>query len=114
MSIATNSCVAIFIGLFVSSMVMQWIRAKKRQKLVRMIDPTMLTPADQNKWGSVENSFDFMFKDFRKLQILKRNSDKCSDDIQVKLGHYRRFSRMELLVTTFMLLFASTAYLFCD
>lgn len=113
MNVATNTCIAIFIVLLLSSMVMQFIRAKKRQKLVRMVDPNLLDPTDHHKWVSIGNSFDFMFKDFRKLQILKRNSEKFADDIRVKLGHYRKFSQAEILVTLSMFLFGSTAYLFC-
>jgi len=95
-------------------MVMQFILAKKRQKLVRKFNPAVLNSTDQNKWVSVENSFDFMFKDFRKLQVLKRNTDSCSDLILEKLGQYRRFSRLEMVVTSSMLLFGLTAHLFCE
>jgi hypothetical protein len=95
-------------------MVMQFIRAKKRQKLVRKFDPAELNSTDQHKWVAVENSFDFMFKDFRKLQILKRNTDSCSHHILEKLGQYRKFSRLEMLVTSSMILFGLTAHLFCE
>lgn len=114
MSITTSTCVTVFIALFISSMVMQFIRAKKRQKLVRMVDPERFLTADQQKWSSIENSFDFLFKDFRKLQILKRNSDKQPDVIQMKLGDYRRWSRAEIIVTVSMLTFALFAYRICS
>ena len=114
MSITTSTCIAVFIALFIGSMVMQFIRAKKRQKLVRMVDPTKLLTADQQKWISIENSFDFMFKDFRKLQILKKNSEKLSDVIHMKLGDYRRWSRAEIIVTVSMLTFALFAYRICS
>ena len=113
MNFPTSFCVILFLGLFIASVVMQWIRAKKRQQLVRMVDPQILDAGDQSKWLSINNSFDFLFKDFRKLQILKRNSEKFADDIRVKLGHYRKFSKAEILVTLSMFLFGSTAYLFC-
>ena len=114
MSITTSICLAVFLGLFLASVVLQWIRAKKRQKLVRMVDPASLAPADQSRWYSVEKSFDFMFKDFRKLQILKRNSQGLSGDMRTGLVHYRRFSLIEMLVTVSMLLFGSIAFLICN
>jgi len=93
---------------------MQFIRAKKRQRLVRLIDPQIFDLAVQFKWHSLENSFDFLLKDFRMLQVVKKNSDKLPEELQLMLERYRRFSRAELVVTLSMLLFALTAYLFCE
>jgi hypothetical protein len=114
MNISTDSCLVAFIGLFIASMVMQFIRARKRKKIVQMVDPTALAIDDQYKWNSLEKGFDFMFKDFRKLQIVKRNSAELSTEIRTRLDHYRRFSRLEILVTTSMLLFASIAFYICN
>ncbi len=114
MNISTDSCLVAFIGLFIASMVMQFIRARKRKKIVQMVDPTALAIDDQYKWNSLEKGFDFMFKDFRKLQIVKRNSAGLSTEIRTRLDHYRRFSRLEILVTTSMLLFASIAFYICN
>jgi hypothetical protein len=114
MSMTTSICLAIFLGLFLASVVLQWIRAKKRKQLVWMVDPAVLTPSDQSRWHSIEKSSDFMFKDFRKLQILKRNSQGLAEDIRVVLVNYRRFSRIEMLVTASMLIFGSIAFLICN
>jgi hypothetical protein len=114
MSISTSICLVVFLGLFLASVVLQSMRAKKRQQLVRMVVPAMLTPSDQSRWHSVEKSFDFMFKDFRKLQILKRHSQDLSSEIRAELVHYRRFSRLELFVTASMLIFGSIAFLICN
>lgn len=114
MSIQSDTCVAVFLGLLLASMLMQWVRAKMRKKLIQLVDPALLIPIDQEKWISVEKSFDFMFKDFRKLQIVKKNVGRLSGDFQVKLNHYRIFSRTEIFVTVSMLLFGSIAFLFCN
>ncbi len=114
MNIPTSICLAVFLGLFIASVVMQWIRAKKRQQLVRMVDPHFFDSADQSKWRSLENSFDFLLKDFRMLQVVKKNSDKLPEILQVRLNRYRRFSRIELLVTSSMLIFGSIAFLICN
>ena len=114
MNFPTRICVIVFLVLFVSSVVMQFIRAKKRQRLVRLVEPSIFDSAVQSKWRSLENSFDFLLKDFRMLQVVKKNSDKLTENLQLLLDRYRRFSRAEILVTLSMLLFASTAYLFCD
>lgn len=107
-------CVAVFLVLFVGSVVMQFIRAKKRQRLVRLVDPSIFDSAVQTKWHSLENSFDFLVKDFRLLQVVKKNSDKLPENLQLLLKRYSRFSQAEIFVTLSMLLFASTAYLFCE
>jgi hypothetical protein len=114
MNLPTRFCVAVFLVLFISSVVMQFIRAKKRQRLVRMVDPSIFDSAGQSKWVSLENSIDFLLKDFRMLQVVKKNSDRLPENLQLILDRYRRFSRAEILVTLSMLLFASTAYLFCE
>ena len=113
MSIPANICLFIFTGLLMASMVMQWVRAKKRRHLVRIVDVASLLPADQQKWYSIEKSFDFMFKDFRKLQIVKKNAGRFSDEFRAELRRYRQFSRIELLITSSMLLFASIAFSIC-
>jgi hypothetical protein len=113
-NISTNACFAVFIGLLIASMALQFIRAGKRKKIVQMVDPTALAIDDQYKWHSVEKSFDFLFKDFRKLQIAKRNSERLSNEIRDKLGYYRRFSRVEIFVTVSMLLFGSVAFYICS
>ena len=114
MNIPTSICLAVFLGLFIASVVMQWIRAKKRQQLVRMVDPQFFDSTDQSKWRSLENSFDFLLKDFRMLQVVKKNSDKLPEILQARLNRYRRFSRIELLVTSSMLIFGSIAFLICN
>ena len=114
MNSLANFCVIVFLVLFAASVVMQFIRAKKRQRLVRIVDPSIFDSAGQSKWRSLENSFDFLLKDFRMLQVVKKNSDKLPENLRLLLDRYRRFSRAEILVTLSMLLFASTAYLFCD
>jgi hypothetical protein len=113
-NISTNACFAVFSGLLIASMALQFIRAGKRKKIVQMVDPTALAIDDQYKWHSVEKSFDFLFKDFRKLQIAKRNSERLSNEIRDKLGYYRRFSRVEIFVTVSMLLFGSVAFYICS
>jgi hypothetical protein len=93
---------------------MQFMRALKRKKIVQMVDPAALAVDDQYKWHSVDNGFDFLFRDFRKLRIVNRNSENLSDDLRDRLGHYRRFSRVELFVTISMLLFAVFAFYICE
>ena len=85
----------------------------KRKKLVARVDPAKLDPEDQVHWKSIGESFDFMFKDFRKLQIVKQNTKRFADDVQSRLASYRRFSRVEMTVAISMLVFGLTAFLFC-
>jgi hypothetical protein len=114
MDSSTSICVTVFLGLFAASVVMQWIRAKKRQKLVRMVDPQIFDIVDQSKWHSIDNGVDFLLKDFRMLQIVKKNSGKLPENLHVSLERYRRFSRAEILVTLFMFFFGSIAFLICN
>ena len=114
MSKQTLVCLLVFLGLFAASVTMQWVRARKRRRLVWSVDPAFLAAADQEKWFSVERSFDFMFKDFRKLQLVKKNLDQLSGEIKAEYVRYRRFSRAEILVTVSMLAFAATAYRICN
>lgn len=106
-------CLYGFLFLFIASLSMQYYRARLRKKIVQMVDPAGLAIDDQYKWHSVDNSFDFLFKDFRKLRIVKRNSKELSNEIRDKLGYYRRFSRLELFVTVSMLFFATFAFYIC-
>jgi hypothetical protein len=109
MSEQTLICLLVFLGLFAASITMQWVRARKRRRLVWSVDPAFLAAADQEKWFSVERSFDFM-----KLQLVKKNLDQLSGEIKAEYVRYRRFSRAEILVTVSMLTFAATAYRICN
>ena len=60
-----------------------------------------------------EQRLDFLFKDFRKLQILKRNLNRVTEDTRRVWKNYRDFSRAEMAVTAAMLIFAATAFLVC-
>jgi len=111
---SAGKCVLIFLALFIASMVMQFVRAKKRQRIVRQVDRTWLSTPDQVKWNSVNESYDFLFKDFRKLQIVKRNAHQLPEDLVIELGRYMLFGRLETLVTVSMLMFAAFAYSFCN
>ena len=114
MSSLANICVVVFLVLFAASVVMQFIRAKKRQNLVRIVDASYFDHDSQSKWQSLEGSLDFLLKDFRKLQVVKKNSDRLPENLQVLLNRYRHFSRAEMLVTGSMLLFGITAHLWCN
>ena len=113
MALSAEFCFLIFVMLLIASMVMQWIRAKKRQRLVRTADPLVLPAEDRDRWLSVEGGLDFLFKDFRKLQILKRNLNRVTEDTRRVWKNYRDFSRAEMAVTAAMLIFAATAFLVC-
>jgi len=114
MSIQAEWCLLTFAGLFAASVIMQWIRARKRKSLVQATDPSFLSPPDQEKWNAVNRSFDFLFKDFRKLQLIRKNKSSLSGDEKLKLELYCRFSRMEICVTVSMLIFALSAHWICD
>lgn len=94
-------------------MTMQFVRAKKRQKLVRRFNLTLLSRHDLEKWNSVSESFDFVFKDFRKLQIIKKARYQLPRDFLIEYDRYKRLSRLETVVTISMLLFAAFGYYFC-
>ena len=113
MALSAESCFLVFVMLLIASMVMQWIRAKKRQRLVRTADPLVLPAEDRDQWLSIEGGMDFLFKDFRKLQILKRNLDRATEDTRILWKNYRGFSRAEMAVTFAMVLFAAMAFLVC-
>jgi hypothetical protein len=107
-------CIIIFLCLFIASMLMQWVRAKARKKLVSQADPAVLPSKDHEKWLAIANGLDFMFKDFRKLQIAKRNLDRFPREFISGYRHYCVLSRIEMTVTITMLLFAVTAYRLCN
>jgi hypothetical protein len=113
MHFSTNVCLIVFIGLLIASMVMQFMRAGRRKKIVQMIDLNTLAIHDQYKWHSVDKSLDFLFKDFRKLQIVKRNSERLSKEIRHRLSYYSRFSQIEIFVTASMLIFGFIAFYIC-
>jgi len=107
-------CLLILIGLFVASLVMQFIRARKRQHLVKQVDISALPIHDQQKWRTMKNSLFSMFKDFRQLQLVKKNLSLLPSEILQEFYRYRRFSRVELVVTVSMILFAVSAYKICN
>lgn len=113
MNFQTDTCVVIFLALLIASMLMQWVRARNRKKLVQSSDIGVLDSKDQQKWLSIQNSPDPIFKDFRLLQIFKRNLSKYSRDLITNYKRYRSISRLEMTVTATMLIFGATAYLYC-
>jgi hypothetical protein len=110
----TSSCIVVILALLTASMVMQWMRARSRQKLVRSADPALLVLEDQAKWQSIDGGFDFVFKDFRKLQVIKRNLANYSGEFGSRYQRYCKVSRLEMAVTATMLVFCATAFLFCN
>lgn len=114
MNVPIKACILVFIGLFLTSLVLQFIRAKKREKLVRMADPSMFTDVDKARWETLDNQLISIFRDFRKLQLLKRNTSAQDQDIIERLAYYRRFSRVEISVTSAMILFALFAHKICE
>jgi len=110
----TKACSLIFIGLFIASLVMQFIRARKRQRLVKRVDITALPIHDQQNWQAMEESLFSMFKDFRQLQLVKKNLNLLPSEILQEFYRYRRFSRVEMVVTLSMLIFAVSAYKICS
>jgi len=112
-TVIISKCVVIFLFLFLASLLMQFIRAKMRKNLVKKADPNLLPIEHRNKWDSIDNSLDFMFKDFRKLQIIKRNRKLLPNNIAEALRRYGRFSWAEMGVTISMLLFGALAFYLC-
>ncbi len=113
MNFQTDTCVVIFLALLVASVSLQWVRARHRKKLVQSSNIGVLDPGDQQKWLSIQNSLDPIFKDFRFLQIFKRNLSKYSSESITSYRRYRSISRLEMTVTATMLIFGATAYLYC-
>jgi hypothetical protein len=109
-----GKCVMAFMALLLASMVMQFFRARKRKSVVQRFDESLLSGQDQEKWRAVSGSLDFVFKDFRKLQIIKRNLSQLPEDLVNELGRYSLFSKFEILVTATMFLFGVFAYRFCN
>lgn len=109
----SSHCLLIFLILFLASVSMQFVRAKKRQRLVREFDHALLSAADLEKWNSINDSLDFMFKDFRKLQLIKKSRHQLPTNYGVELDRYKVLSRLETVVTISMLLFAAFGYYIC-
>jgi len=108
-----DTCAVILLTLVVVSMVMQLVRAKKREKIVRSVDQSTLRERDREKWDDVEESFDPFFKGFRKIQLVKKNMSRLPDGLKSEYVRYRYFSMAEMLVTGLMLLFAGFAFYLC-
>jgi hypothetical protein len=112
-NLSSTTCLWIFLALLGASLVMQWVRAKKRQRLVRSADPARLAPESLERWSRIERGFDPFFKDFRKLQLVKQNLQTFPAEISESWRRYRRISRIEMATTAAMLLFAVSAFHFC-
>jgi hypothetical protein len=110
----SSGCALVFLCLLLASMIMQFRRAKMRKRIVRQVNSDLFTIHDQLKWAAVDESFDFLFKDFRKLQIAKRNLGNLPSDFCSDLKRYSNLSRAEIAVTITMLLFAGFAYRICQ
>lgn len=109
----TTLCLFVIIALLIASMAMQYIRATKRKSLVRGFDPDSLSATDRQKWQDLEQGFNLLFRDFRKLQIIKRNSHALNTRQREALSSYRRFSRVEISVTLSLFVFTALAFRFC-
>ena len=109
----SSYCLLTFLILFLASVSMQFVRAKKRQRLVRQCDHAWLSATDLEKWNSINASLDLMFKDFRKLQIIKKNRQQFPRAYSNELDRYKLLSRLEAVVTVSMLLFAAFAIYVC-
>ena len=66
------------------------------------------------RWDRIGRGLDPLFKDFRKLQIVKKNLARFPADIGDAWRQYRRFSRLEMAVTAAMILFALSAFRICS
>ncbi len=108
-----SNCLTVFLALLFLSVLLQWFRAFKRKRLVASVDPADLGQDGLLRWRQIEDGFDFMFKDFRKLRILKQDISRFGEQFQSDWESYRRLSRLEMAVTSLMLIFGASAFLFC-
>jgi len=113
MSGHTLLCLAVFLGLFIASMIMQWLRAAVRKELLKSVETGILDPDEQERWKSLDQGVDIIFRDFRKLQLVKRKLNRFSPEFNTEFDRYRYISRAEMTVTASMLVFGATAFLMC-
>jgi hypothetical protein len=113
MNFQTDTCVLVFMALLFASILMQWVRARSRENLVLTFDIGVLGTKDQQMWLSIQNSFDPIFKNFRMLRIFKRNLSRYPGNQVSKYKRYCTISRLEMTVTASMLIFGTTAFLYC-
>jgi len=111
---AKEYCAILILTLILGSVVMQFIRAKKRQKLVKQLTRTKIPNHVQERLSIVDRSFDPFFKDYRKLQIIRKHTVLLAEGYKEDYRSYKIFSRAEILVTTSMLLFCVLAFRVCS
>lgn len=68
----------------------------------------------REKLSLVDQGFDPFFKDFRKLQIIRRFTNLLTEDYKDEYQDYKIFSRVEMSVTISMLLFCVLAFRNCN
>lgn len=108
-----STCLVVFLALLLASIALQWARAVNRKRLVASCDRGLLGSDEQSAWHDIDAGLDFMFRDFRKLRIIRRNLGAFDDGYRTMWVAYRRLSRLEMTVTTSMLAFGALAFLFC-
>lgn len=111
---AEEYCAILILTLILGSVVMQFIRAKKRQKLVKQLTQSTIPDPVKEKVSIVDRSFDPFFKDYRKLQIIRKYTVLLVEDYKEEYRDYKIFSRAEILITTSLLLFCVLAFRICN
>lgn len=107
-------CLYLFLILFVASLSLQFFRAKLRKKIIRKSESSIQGAGFENAWEVAGKGLGIVFHDFRKMNLLKKHSNRLPSDILQELRKFKILSSVELTVTISMLLTAAFAYLICS
>jgi hypothetical protein len=111
---AKNYCAILILVLILASIIMQFVRARKRQGLVRQVVGSRMPEEARQRLSRVDRSFDPLFKDYRKLRVIRNHTNLLTKSCRKEYETYRNYSRVEILVTVSMLLFCVFAFKVCN
>ena len=99
--------------LFAVSLSLQYFRIKMRKQIIDMTQQFVPGKAFEDDWKNVGEGPGAVFRDFRRMRLVKRFARLLPVHILTRLQRFRILSAIELATTIFTLLFAAFAYKIC-
>jgi len=106
-------CLYAILLLFVASLSLQYFRIRMRKQLIDITEQFVLGKAFEDDWKKAGEGFGAVFKDFKRMRVVKKSTSYLPDHILERLQKFKILCTVEQATTISTLLTAAFAYKFC-
>lgn len=106
-------CLYVILLLFACSIALQYFRIRMRKQITSLAEPHVLGKAFEGHWKKADEGFGAVFKDFKRMRLVKKSTSNLPDHILERLNRFKILCTVEQATTISTLLAAAFAYKFC-